>query len=147
MFKFQDNQQNQWKVDLNIGGVIDVNAQLGINLMDPSQVVDELALPAKLLTDDMFLAKVVYILIKDQLDKNGITEKQFFSSLDAKALVGMGEAFADEYQAFFMSRGRKILAEGFREMREATQKMYDLPLEESLKISGEAGSQSPKQDD
>lgn len=146
MFKFQDNQQNQWKVDLNIGGVIDVNNAMGVNLMDTSQMIDDIPLPAKLLTDDMFLSKVIYVLVKDQLDKNGITEKQFYSSLDAKALVGMGEAFADEYHAFFMSRGRKILAEGIKEMREATQKMYDLPLEQSTKTSDEAVSESPKQD-
>lgn len=146
MRKFTDNQQNQWAIEINIGTVIDVQEELKINLLDPSTQVDGLPLPAKFITDDLFVSKLVAFIIKDQLDKNGVSEKQFYKNLDAKAVQGMGEAFVEEYKAFFMSRGRKAVAQGVEEMQKAALEMFDIPLEQSMSKSDEAVSQSPTQE-
>ena len=148
MFKFADTKQNNWTLSLTIGGVIKVQKELGINLLDPMEHGDDgIPLSAKTLIDDVFLANVVTCLIDTQLTKNNVTKEEFLDGLDATSMKDMSDAFSKEYQAFFMSRGRSGLADLLRKEAEAVQQAFDTVTEQSTSLSDEVDSDSKRQVD
>ena len=148
MHKFQDVNQNNWTLNLTVGGILRVQNELGINLLDPIADAGEgVPLSAKMMVDDLFLTKIVACLIKKQLEKNSVSEEEFYDSLDAQTIKSMADAFIEEYKSFFMSRGRSNLADLLGKEKKAIDETFDKVLEQSTNSSEEQDLASEKQAD
>jgi len=85
MKTFTDNANRTWTVLMNLDTAKRVNSLLGVNLLEADKG-DPTPLQ-RLATDLMFICDVVYVAIKPQADKLGITDVQFAEAMGGDAML------------------------------------------------------------
>lgn len=122
MKQFSDTTGNVWAVSVNVGTVKRVKDLLEINLLDIADggVIDRIS------ADPVLLCDILYVVCKDQADKDGITDVQFGQSMSGDVLDTALDALVGELVDFFPNpRRREILKQAWGKMRDLETKMMD----------------------
>lgn len=99
MKTFKDNAGRTWTVAVNVAAVKRCRALVGVDLY--GLVDDGFAGLGKLLNDPVTLVDVLYVLCKDEADKQGITDEDFGRAMAGDALGAAADAFVEEFTDFF----------------------------------------------
>jgi len=122
MKTFTDNAGRTWTVLMNLDTAKRVKSLLDVNLLEadkgdpPSRAIapasaGEGPTPLqRLATDLMFICDVVYVAIKPQADKLGVTDVQFAEAMGGDAMLAAHNALMEELADFFRKAGRTHLA-------------------------------------
>jgi hypothetical protein len=95
---FTDAKKRQWFVKITVAGIRRVKEALNVNLFKLSE--NKFAGLAELLDDELQLVNVIYVLCRDQLAAQNITDEQFGESLDGEAFGRAADAFLQAYINF-----------------------------------------------
>jgi|SRR6185295_2782872 len=87
-----------WFIKITVRGIRHVKEALGVNLFKLSE--NKFAGLTELLDDELQLVNVIYVLCRDQLNAQNITDEQFGESLDGEAFGRAAEAFLQAYINF-----------------------------------------------
>lgn len=104
MKTFVDTAGRSWVIQLTIDSVKRVRQLLNVNLLD--LVSGDPPLLTQFGTDVILLCDVIFVLIKPQADKVGVTDEQFGIALGGDVILGAQTAFYDELVDFFRGLGR-----------------------------------------
>ena len=108
MKTFKDNLGRSWLVDVNVTGIKRVRDLIRIDLY--KVLDDEARLLHDLLADPVLLIDTVYVLCKDQCDRESLSGVRVGEAMGGDALEGAGEALLNAIVDFFPNaRGRKNL--------------------------------------
>lgn len=99
MKTFKDNAARTWTVAVNVSAVKRVRGLLGIDLY--KLIDDKMAGLGELLADPVSLVDVLYVLCKDEADRQGITDEQFGAAMGGDSLEAAVNAFVEELVDFF----------------------------------------------
>jgi len=108
MKTFTDNAGRTWTVLMNLDTAKRVKSLLDVNLLEADKG-DPTPLQ-RLATDLMFICDVVYVAIKPQADKLGVTDVQFAEAMGGDAMLAAHNALMEELADFFLKAGRTHLA-------------------------------------
>jgi len=108
MKTFTDNAGRTWTVLMNLDTAKRVKSLLDVNLLEADKG-DPTPLQ-RLATDLMFICDVVYVAIKPQADKLGVTDVQFAEAMGGDAMLAAHNALMEELADFFRKAGRTHLA-------------------------------------
>ena len=128
MQTFVDNTNRAWTVAVTVTGVKRVRATLGIDI--PSLIENGSEGLAKLLGDPISLVDVIYVLCRDQAEKQGVTDEQFGEAMAGDAIQGASNAFLEAFADFFQEP--RVRA-GIRKMLVLSRKVTDLAMSEMTK--------------
>lgn len=146
MATFKDSTGAEWRVALNAGVLGDLKRDAGFDLGKAAAAGDRLG--EILFGEPGTIADVVWVLVRDQAERAGLTAEKFAYLLDAdtldRAAVAVAEAVID-----FFHRGRAaqmkaqlptLLAKANREIEAATARAVESILNDSAGNSqGSAG--------
>lgn len=99
MKTFRDNAGRAWAVGINVAAVKRCRGLLGVDVY--ALVDDRFQGLGKLLADPVGLVDVLYVLCKDEADKQGLTDEDFGRALGGDALGAAADAFTAELIDFF----------------------------------------------
>jgi len=99
MHSFIDNSRRTWEIAINVAAVKRIRGLLGIDLY--ALVDDGFKSLAKLVSDPVSLADVLYCLCKDQAEKQSISDEDFGRALAGDAITQAADAFVEELIDFF----------------------------------------------
>ena len=120
MKTFTDNAGRGWSLVINTLALERVDAATGVYLTE--LLDDQLKGLTELLRRPTRLARVLLVLVEEQLAAKQITPEQFLEGLAGDALAQATDAFIEELVDFFPdARGRaglRTLLQKFREVRE-----------------------------
>lgn len=131
MKAFKDNLGRRWDVAINVATAGHVKTLTGVNLY---KLIDDGCRPLGLLLEDPCkLVDVLYVLVKDQADREKVTDEDFGRAFSGDSLEAAAEAFLGELTDFFPgAKVRKalttILAKS-RALRDEMQKDMETELE------------------
>lgn len=101
MATFKDENGKEWSVRLSTLMVNRVREDAGVNLMDVLSPGDDGELLLGKLVDDVFvLGSVLWVLVREQADSEGITPEQFADRLRGQSLEDAGNAILDALEDF-----------------------------------------------
>ncbi len=156
MKTFKDTQDRSWEICINVASLKRVRTMLGIDL--PSLWEDGMKPLAKLLGNACDLVDVLYVLVKPEADRRGVTDEQFGSAFKGDVLDAAEDAFMQEFIDFFpkakATNLRKITTEARKLMEmiqdrtvQALEKIDTATLEKqllnSLGVAPESAESSP----
>ena len=121
MQEFRDSEGRRWTLRLTLGDVKRVMEELGVNLLNLSQFADssEGSVTMRLINDDLFVAEIVAIILKEQAD--GYAVKDVLNQFDGATMKRAQDAFLAEF-AFFFKERQNASAEAFvEEVRKAKE--------------------------
>ena len=122
MKNFTDTAGREWALSLTIDSVKRVRALLDVNLLELE--AGDPSLLTKLGTDVILLCDVIFVLVKPQADKAGVTDEQFGAALGGDVILAAQAAFYDEIIDFFRRLSRGDIATAV----EAQRRMIDLAV-------------------
>ena len=128
MRTFQDNENREWKIELNVTAIKRVRdlcdgvnlAQMGPELLD------------RLSNDVILLCDVIYALCKPQADEHEITDEQFGEALSGDPIAAAVDALLEELTDFIPRPAARKIWRTIVEKIQAAQKKAAAHLEESL---------------
>jgi len=124
MAKFKDTEGREWLISINVSTIKAVKEKAGVELLD---VGSESGGLAKLYTDPIMLAGVVYTLCEEQAKNRNLTPEQFGQGLAGDVITNAYEAITEELVNFFPSpRHRKRIRAVMDKMKDAESKLDDL---------------------
>lgn len=126
MKTFKDNNGREWKVEINVGTIMQVRDLANINIY--KLIENEMKPLAELMADPCELAHVLYCLCKQQIDAAGIAEIDFYRGLAGDCLTSAHDAFWEEFVNFF--RDPKI-RDNLRLMEKKGRAVMDLLCEQA----------------
>ena len=127
MQRFVDNAGRTWVIQINVAAVKRVRGLLDVDLY---KLVDNgFAGLAELLADPITLVDVIYVLCKDQADKEGVSDESFGASMAGDSIMLATEAFLDELTDFFPD---PRIREGLKKVIAASRKMRDHIMERAF---------------
>jgi len=104
---FKDTENRDWTVEITVGAVKRVRAALDVDLY--SLIDDKAAGLAKLMNDPCMLVAVIFVLCREQAEKQEVSEEQFGNALGGDTLEACADAFLEALTDFFPSRSRAPL--------------------------------------
>lgn len=117
MYQFTDLKSRVWDVAITVQTVKDVKQLLGVDLLQPKEVMPRLA-------DPIFVCDLLYCVCKHQADKDGVTDVEFGQSLFGDSLLKATENLIDAYADFFPNPDvRKSVRELGAKMKETAARM------------------------
>lgn len=154
MKTFTDNAGRTWTVQVNVAAIKRVRGLLGIDIY--KLVDDGFQALAKLVSDPVQLADVLYCLLKDEADAKQITDEEFGRGLAGDAITLAADAFVEELIDFFPDARaragiRKVIDAG-RKVRERLLRHAETLLEridpeiEATKLIASFGSSRASSD-
>lgn len=105
MHSFKDKSGRDWNVDITIGAVKRVKAELKIDLME----VLNGTLFERIGSDPMLVMDIVWSIVKPD-DSNGTAREAFDKQIGGQQITDASKAFVDELVDFFQSRGPALAA-------------------------------------
>lgn len=102
---FTDTAGRDWHVAINVAAVKAVRDEADVDLLS----VGEGDLLARLSTDAVLLAAVLFVVCRRQADDRGVTAEDFGRALAGDVIADATEAFLRELAAFFPHRRRLLL--------------------------------------
>ncbi len=144
MHSFTDSEGRTWEIKLTFGSIKQLKeSSLSIDLLDLEG--GEPPLITRFATDIELLINSIYVLVKTQAEKVGVSDEKFGLSLDGQAILQAHNAFYEELQYFFQNSGRtdrvkaiaaqKVMIEHAIKMADAKVSQID-PEREVEKIYG-----------
>ena len=118
MKTFTDNAGRTWTVQVNVAAIKRVRGLVGIDLY--KLVDDGFQALAKLVSDPVQLADVLYCLLKDEADAKQVTDEEFGRGLAGDAIMLAADAFVEELIDFFPDARARA---GLRKVIEAGRKV------------------------
>lgn len=119
MQSFRDNAGRAWAVVVNVATVKRVRALAGVDLY--GLVDDRFKGLGKLLADPVTLVDVLYVIVKDEADKAGVTDEQFGAAMAGDAIQSAADAFTEALFDFFpdprVRAGLRKIAEAGKTLR------------------------------
>jgi len=107
---FTDTQQRRWELNLTIGALKRIKAELDISVEDDSFIT-------KLYTDPIFMVAVIWNIISRQAEQQAVTEEDFAEAVGGDVLGKAQEALVNELQLFFTARGLAANAKAVGKMQ------------------------------
>ncbi|MGI4815798.1 MAG: hypothetical protein ACRYGG_21020 [Janthinobacterium lividum] len=104
MKTFKDSKGRDWPITVNVNSAGRVRSLLGVDVFNLFTDGAD-----KLFGDPITLVNVLFVLVKDEADKRGVTDVDFGESLYGDAIESATEAFTREVADFFPSGRRKVL--------------------------------------
>lgn len=102
---FTDSRGTQWRIDITLGTLEDIQSEMGINLIDEPDSIPE---------DPRKIAGLLWITCMDQAKELGISPQDFGKRLGGKVIKDAYDSWMKEYSDFFghlsPARGRAIAA-------------------------------------
>ena len=152
MHKFTDNEHREWKLELSIGLVEEINDELDVNLFEPvnnageDQVISKIS-PIGLDSLRRF-ANVLFMICEDQCKELEVDSKAFGKALKGSVIQSAYESFYAEWMDFFQILGRVDLAETIQkvkdllgeDMKEIAKKIKEITMAEVKEASQKLGS-------
>jgi len=134
---FADKNKNIWIIDLSIGLMEVVKARLGVDLLDPVDEEKNLLVNLSPVGSEniMLFCNMLYLLCEEQCKGLELDSEQFGMSLSSTSLNDAYKAFFKEWEDFFLSLGRKDLAEAMKRMRELIAEGMEEAAEEIRKVT------------
>lgn len=124
MKSFKDSKDRTWLITINVGAIKKVRAILNIDLLNIAETEgkSDFSLLQKLYDDPVLLVDVIYVLCKDEADKQNISDEDFGQGMTGAALDSAVTAFLAELTEFFPPRKRLILQKAVDLIRRFDQK-------------------------
>lgn len=137
MKTFNDNQNRQWTIEINVNALKSVKAALDIDLMEISGG----NLIERLTTDFVLLIDVIYVLCRKQADALSIGDEEFGRAMVGDAIENATIALLEGITDFFPSRRRATLKKAMSKMEKldlmameiVNEKLDGNQMEEELK--------------
>jgi hypothetical protein len=107
MSSFKDNKNRVWEVEITVWHVRRVRSLAGVDLLALTE--DGAKGLGELLGDVPKLVDVVFVLVKDQADAQGVTDEDFGRSLGGDSLEGLTTAFLEGLASFFQNPAQRKL--------------------------------------
>ena len=120
MRTFTDNAGRTWTVQVNVAAIKRVRGLLGVDLY--KLVDDGFQALAKLVSDPVQLADVIYCLVKDEADAKQVTDEEFGRALAGDAITLAADSFVEELIDFFPDARARA---GLRKVIDAGKKVRD----------------------
>jgi hypothetical protein len=121
---FIDNAGRSWTFQINVSAVKRVRGLVGIDLY---KLIDDGLEPlAKLVSDPVDLADVLYCLVRDEADAKQISDEEFGRALAGDAITAAADAFVEELIDFFPeARARAALRKTVQAGKQVRNKVLD----------------------
>lgn len=120
MRTFTDNAGRTWTVQVNVAAIKRVRGLLGVDLY--RLVDDGFQALAKLVSDPVQLADVLYCLVKDEADAKQITDEEFGRGLAGDVITLAADSFVEELIDFFPDARARA---GLRKVIDAGKKVRE----------------------
>lgn len=134
---FVDNAGRTWAVAINVTAIKRVKALLDIHI--PSLVDGKFESLAEVISDPITLCDVLYVLCKDQADKDGVTDEQFGQAMFGDALGNAADAFLGALADFFQSPRVRAAISKIRETNARMEaRLNELTIPQILAIDAQA---------
>ena len=124
MHDFKDNADRTWRLEITIHTVKDLRATLGLDLLDMGG-----DLLAVMVDDPIALCDMLYVVCRDQAEKDGVSDEDFGRGLRGEAIDAATVAFLEELTDFFPSRRRQILRAALEKVKVLQAKATETALE------------------
>jgi hypothetical protein len=125
---FKDAKDREWVIDIDPTTVDDVNNELQISLYT---ILDNGMQPLKeLLENRPVFYNVVYILVREQCQSQGVSDREWLRGIKGDATEAMCEAFYRALAEFHPKKKRELL---IQLMDESNRLMADLMAKGSSK--------------
>jgi hypothetical protein len=124
MHQFIDGKNRRWGIEINVTQIRRVRDLLAVDLF---ALIDDGMRPlAELLGDPMKLVDVVYALVKDQAEKDSVSDEDFGRGMAGDAIQQAAEAFTQELFDFFPeTKDRLILRKAHDKGRQIAEALAD----------------------
>ena len=109
MRTFKDRSGREWTVDLNITEAKRAKSMLKVDILDLMDEAKGTELLARLQGDEIFVVDLVYVLVKDQADKLGLTDEDFGRSMAGGAIDEAHKVLLAEICDFFRNPARRAV--------------------------------------
>jgi len=104
MKTFTDSTGRSWNIKLDISAAKRIKEVFGVDLLQPE--AGQPPLLTQLGTDEILLCDIIYVLVKSQAEKAGISDEKFGSALGGDVILAAQTALYEEMIDFFQLRGR-----------------------------------------
>ena len=105
MRTFTDSKGHQWKLDVNAGVLMDIQSEMGLNLLDEPEAIPDSAKK---------IVGILWITCMEQAIEKDISPQQFARGLSGPVLQVAFDTWMREYSDFFVhlspARGQVISA-------------------------------------
>ena len=140
---FKDTAGREWSLALNVYAVKKVRDLLSLDLLDlggSDKPGDGLLF--RLIADPVLLVDLLYVVCKDQADKEGVTDEQFGQAMSGDVIDAASKAFLEELPDFTPSprdraRAKKVI-EATWALIDRAQDLLDVKAEKQLPAACEA---------
>lgn len=125
MKTFQDNQQRDWSIEINVTAIKRVRDLAGVDLMTAidGELLDEFS------RDPIKLVDVIYVLCKPEADRLSVTDEDFGRAMGGDAIDRATTSFLEELVAFFPSLRRKTFRRLLEKVKALEIRAADSALE------------------
>ncbi len=140
---FKDTLDRTWTIDLTVGCLRRVKAQVNVDLIAPEATVDELGRPdatqrltlaQRLTSDVMLFVDILYACLKVKADELALTVEQFCESIPPAICRDARNAFLQEWEDFFRSLDRNDQAAVIRAAIDLVNEQRQLTDEATRKL-------------
>jgi len=106
MRTFTDSSGQAWRVELTYGVLVEIRAELGIDLLKPDIEIGTVEAPmVKLAADVETFVAALYVTCRRQIEARQMSESDFAASLFGAAIGEARDAFFEEWVDFFRQAG------------------------------------------
>jgi hypothetical protein len=120
---FRDSKGRSWSININVATIKRCRAMLGIDIY--KLIDDGFKGLSELMADPCRLADVLYVLCKDEADKQNVTDEEFGAGLGGAAMAEAAEQFLEELIDFFPEASQKQLRQVVAKSRQVQVKMLE----------------------
>jgi hypothetical protein len=108
--EFRDLKNRNWRLEITAYSLKAVKAATGVDL---GKLVAEDTRPlVELVSDPAKFVDVLFVLVKDEADRLGVSDEDFGRGLGGDVIEAAGQAFSDAFLFFCPSRMRRVMAAG-----------------------------------
>ncbi len=132
MKTFKTADGKAWDIRINVAAIKKVRDLVKVDLY--AMLGEGFQSLAKLLNDPVTLVDVVYVLCKDQADKDGVTDEDFGRGMAGNVILDATNAFTEELVDFFPNPS---VREQLRDALRKSKRVMDLMLAKTAKDLGE----------
>ena len=99
---FQDSQNRTYNIRITILTIDAIRDRLGIDITEPKDVLTVSLDPVK-------ICRVVFSCVERQVEAHGLTEGEFYESMDGDSWEASAEAMLEAYINFYPPRRREMI--------------------------------------
>lgn len=123
MAKFTDAAGREWDVTITAWAIRSIKSAMGFDVVDIKS--GDVPYPAKLMTDDLFLADMLWAICKPECEAQDVSEDAFFKGLDGATLKNANKVLMQELIRYFDSTARPQLSASLKKFNGAYSSLVD----------------------